>query len=800
MTIIRVPDYQFSGFYYPEILLSLLEYARVNTPELSSELEYETHIQLLRAFALVGHLNNTRIDVVANELLLDSATLAESVRKLFKLIDYPFASATPATAQCIIKLSRIVETDILGYIPQYSTVSTEIGGDNEVTFEVQTAADLSRGDQLSKAVGFEALRDGSDGSVSTSTPTRFTSVTASFTSADIGRTIFVWDSINNNGGEYEITIIIDSQNVELNGAAFITETDLTWIVFSAASDYTSEVNTDEDTFSFWSTYANSHKLYIGHSNIQWAQVDADVSTPGANFNGVWEYYDPTYGKTYPNLVEDQGTYLTVRVNSLLGILNRAGAAVTVTYNPTGQFEQIVSQWSSPNNYIETKGLLSQTTVDTNPLNYTVSVDWLPLEDLLDGTSNWQQDGVITYTYPMTDQTKWTKIEIAGQNAYWLRYRTVEDLGAVTAPIIDRVKITEGAQYFPFDVTQGATVRNEILGSSNGLADQEFELAQLPLLDNTLGVEIDETGGGNWIPWIPVSNFRNSQASNRHYRLDRDHDGLGKVIFSDGINGRIPPLGTNNIRASSYRVGGEIDGNVGANTITGNDGGIPYTELITNTMAASGWTEADGVTETSLAKLKERGPASIRNQARVVHWADAPRVAIDEYRDDNGSQIVVRAFAVEEVYGPKTIQLICVGPGGSFLSQEQLNEISLFFNGDRYAVPPVEPHLLFGYELTAVNYETKPIDVTAQVIGKGVTKQQVENEITTYLNALKTNELGEYVHQFGGRVPVVGIDCAIKNISPNITNVHRVTPSDDVPLGAKQLPAPGTLIITVAETE
>ena len=88
----------------------------------------------------------------------------------------------------------------------------------------------------------------------------------------------------------------------------------------------------------------------------------------------------------------------------------------------------------------------------------------------------------------------------------------------------------------------------------------------------------------------------------------------------------------------------------------------------------------------------------------------------------------------------------------------------------------------------------------QVIGKGITKQQIENELTVYLNALATNDLGEYIHQFGGRVPTVGIDCIIKEMANGITNVHRTIPSSDVLLGPKQLPTPGTLTVTVAETE
>ena len=65
----------FAGFYYPEILRELLAFLRNNKDRigLTDENEFEVHVQLVRSFALVGHLNNTRLDVVATELLLDSS-------------------------------------------------------------------------------------------------------------------------------------------------------------------------------------------------------------------------------------------------------------------------------------------------------------------------------------------------------------------------------------------------------------------------------------------------------------------------------------------------------------------------------------------------------------------------------------------------------------------------------------------------------------------------------------------------------------------------------------------------------
>jgi len=58
---ITIPDFNFTSFYYPDILNALLNWTRVNVPEITKESSYDIFIQALRAFSLVGHLNNCNI-------------------------------------------------------------------------------------------------------------------------------------------------------------------------------------------------------------------------------------------------------------------------------------------------------------------------------------------------------------------------------------------------------------------------------------------------------------------------------------------------------------------------------------------------------------------------------------------------------------------------------------------------------------------------------------------------------------------------------------------------------------------
>lgn len=111
-TKIIIPDFNFAAVYYPQLLEALIQFKRNNVPELTDESEFEPFIQLLRAFALVGHLNNTLVDLVANESTLPTARLVESVRDILRLIDYDLSPATPAQVEVVFELAQIPQASI----------------------------------------------------------------------------------------------------------------------------------------------------------------------------------------------------------------------------------------------------------------------------------------------------------------------------------------------------------------------------------------------------------------------------------------------------------------------------------------------------------------------------------------------------------------------------------------------------------------------------------------------------------------------------------------------------------------
>ncbi|RWO22185.1 hypothetical protein [Mesorhizobium sp.] len=165
------------------------------------------------------------------------------------------------------------------------------------------------------------------------------------------------------------------------------------------------------------------------------------------------------------------------------------------------------------------------------------------------------------------------VNLFGQTLHWLRLRAPEDAsGGEWQPSLCGVHLNAAWAH------DYRTRRNEIVGFSDGSPNQSFRLAHLPVLKETLelfvneplgederaelqsqGVEVKaEIGGaqGTWIRWTE-SDLIAAGASGRAFDFDPTS---GTVGFGDGVHGMIPPIGVDNIVASTYLSGGGEAGN------------------------------------------------------------------------------------------------------------------------------------------------------------------------------------------------------------------------------------------------
>ena len=115
------------------------------------------------------------------------------------------------------------------------------------------------------------------------------------------------------------------------------------------------------------------------------------------------------------------------------------------------------------------------------------------------------------------------------------------------------------------LTQMETVRDEVLGGSNGRRDQTFRLCQTPVLAGSLTLTVDQGDGAEG--WTEVSDFYASTPTSLHYVLNRT---TGEVRFGDGVHGAIPIANVSNPGGERRRdrvpVRRRTAGNVGAGTL------------------------------------------------------------------------------------------------------------------------------------------------------------------------------------------------------------------------------------------
>jgi hypothetical protein len=184
------------------------------------------------------------------------------------------------------------------------------------------------------------------------------------------------------------------------------------------------------------------------------------------------------------------------------------------------------------------------------------------------------------------------------------------------------------RYRGLPVRQGTTVPVVNLGSSTAEPNQSFEIRAGPVVLDTLLVEVDE--GAGWVRWDrrdsllydigPDGRVRLSLPDARHYYVRFDEHGGARVYFGDGMFGRIPPRGANNVRAS-FRAGGGAAGNVPARTIREVVGAVPNLVEVVNPAPAAGGQDAE-----STAEAVRFGPLAFRSRDRAVTESDYQAMA------------------------------------------------------------------------------------------------------------------------------------------------------------------------------
>jgi predicted phage baseplate assembly protein len=371
----------------------------------------------------------------------------------------------------------------------------------------------------------------------------------------------------------------------------------------------------------------------------------------------------------------------------------------------------------------------------------------------DETRAFTRSGHIYFSGP-GDRLKKSILGHVSDSLYWIRAR-VDRSTYETAPRLNMIMTNT------VTATQALTMRDEVLGGSNGRPHQAFKLSSIPVVVSdkplevrradgsvanvtSLRLEIDE--GHGFEVWQEVSDFYSSGPDDPHYLLDRT---TGEILLGDGKHGRIPvanPANANsNIVARKYRYGGGKRGNVGIGTVTELQTSVASVDTVNNFHAAYG-----GSDEETLDEAKLRAPLALKSKERAVTAEDFAYLAKATpgalIRRARALPLVHPEFPEAQIPGVVTVLVVpdsdsprpLPSPATLKLVCAHLN-LHRLLTAEVYVVAPV-------YRLVKIEADI----VVRQDADLAEVQHAIEDNLTRYFHPLKGGENGNG-WEFGGEI-------------------------------------------------
>ena len=558
-------------------------------------------------------------------------------------------------------------------------------------------------------------------------------------------------------------------------------------------------------------------IYIGHASLMVGKATLTYGNSPSGYDAVTEVYDGHYRQrrvstAAGSVVAASGT-LTIAVGKLYSDSTIAsekltGATVRVTSTITGASADLAVTWDGSKHVVTTADYLGQSSPSTSGSDYILSAEWLPpgqpavklylgsgTTSALDSTAG-QTDGEQTGA---DLATRWQKTAVNGVEAYWVRQRIVRVGGSTTLPTTVSAAVDSGNTWrLTVSATQGETVV-DVLGTTTGQAFDSFRLNHEPFIEGSLSVL--SVGGDT--DWEKVATTASSDANDKHFEILEDPTGFRSVVFGDGINGDLPASGQTVI--ATYRVGANLNGNVGVGKVVNAEAGVQFLSGISNPRAATGWRQRDGADDAGIERLRRDIPGSIRTRTRAVTSEDAEYLAVNEFATADGRKPFARALAVESGYGPKSTLLVCVGTGGSVPTSDDIAELEQWFNGRLVGLQRRDARVSANQEIVPIAYSPLSVTVALTVeVVKRYAKQArtpIDAAVRAAMTPLALASGGDWRWWAGSEVT----DAAVKGIvgSAGVAGIVDVSatlsPAAPFTLSVSQLPLlSGSPTITIVE--
>jgi conserved hypothetical protein, phage tail-like region len=175
-----------------------------------------------------------------------------------------------------------------------------------------------------------------------------------------------------------------------------------------------------------------------------------------------------------------------------------------------------------------------------------------------------------------------------------------------------------------EIDHRTTVKDRVIGVSDGSANQEMSLPASSVEAESLIVQVDEAGRG-FLTWQPLDDLLLAGRDDSVYSLDEE---AGTIRFGDGVRGRVPEAGRR-VRVAMMRSGGGVAGNLPPRTLKTVSAvdlrGMPVTLplKVDQPVATTGGAAAE-----TLEAAERRIPAVLRHRDRAVTEDDFRRLSAD----------------------------------------------------------------------------------------------------------------------------------------------------------------------------
>jgi hypothetical protein len=198
-------------------------------------------------------------------------------------------------------------------------------------------------------------------------------------------------------------------------------------------------------------------------------------------------------------------------------------------------------------------------------------------------------------------------------------------------------------------TQGETVYDEVIGTSDGTANQEFELSESPVINGSITINV------NGVIYTEVPYLVDYSGYDPVFSTYTNSEKTTFIKFGDSISGRIPLNGVQ--MTATYRVGGGLSGNIPVNTIkfikTNAVAGLSVNNQDVGLVSGAA---VGGADEEATDSIRVNAPKSIRALNRAVSLSDYASLVIQVAG-------VAKAVSTADVYSSVTVYFAPYGDSG-----------------------------------------------------------------------------------------------------------------------------------------